>query len=161
MAQATIIRGGNVRVLIGNDADPVVYSNYCGFTSKSIALNKGTSDERIPDCADPEKVNWLGRNATSLSMDIDGEGVLTEESAENWVEAFESKSSVKAQVQMIFPKKTMIWEGRMLIDGFKNNAQDGEIVKASISMKSDGEMVRSTVTNDNRPVANDNKKTSS
>ena len=141
MAQATTIKGGKVRVFIGNDADPIVYSNPCGLTSRSINFNKATSDERIPDCDDPDKVDWLGRNATSLSIDIDGEGVLAAQSTATWYEAWQSVDPVPVKIELVFPDNTFTWTGKMLVDSFKVTAPNGETVKASISMKSDGEMV--------------------
>lgn len=144
MAQATTIRGGKIRVYLGNNDNPVVYKTVCGLSSRAISLDKGTSDERIPDCDDPDKVDWLGRNATSLSMDIDGEGVLAAESAEIWVEATESENSVPAKVEWVFPAKTITWTGKMMVSSFKVNANNGEIAKASVAMKSDGQMVRTT-----------------
>ena len=141
MAQATTIKGGKVRVFIGNDADPIVYSNPCGLTSRSINFNKATSDERIPDCDDPDKVDWLGRNATSLSIDIDGEGVLATQSMSTWYGAWQSVDPVPVKIELEFPDNTFTWTGKMQVDAYKLTAQNGETVKASISMKSDGEMV--------------------
>ena len=141
MTQATTIKGGKVRVFIGNDADPIVYSNLCGLTSRSIDLKKGTSDERIPDCGAPDKVDWLARNATSLAFDIDGEGVLAAESISTWYDAWQSVNPVNVKIELVFPDTTFTWTGKMLVDTFKITASNGETVKASISMKSDGEMV--------------------
>ncbi len=144
MAQATTIKGGKVRVFIGNKANPIVYSNTCGFSTKSIKLNKGTSEEKIPDCDDPDKVDWLGRNATSLSIDIDGEGVLAAQSVDIWIDAWKSVDPIPVKIEMVFPAKTITWTGNMLVESFEITAPNGETVKASISMKSDGEMVDTT-----------------
>ena len=142
MVQATTIRGGKIHVYLGNNDNPIVYKTPCGLSSRSISLEKGTSDERIPDCDDPDKVDWLGRNATSLSMDIDGEGVLAAESVDIWLDATEAANSVPAKVEWEFPAKTITWTGKMMVSSFKVNANNGEIAKASVAMKSDGQMVR-------------------
>lgn len=142
MAQATTIKGGKVHVFIGNKTNPIIYSNPCGLTSRSISFNKGTSDEKMPDCDDPDKVDWLGRNATSLSIDIDGEGVLAMQSVNIWLDAWESVDPVPVKIEIVFPEATIDWTGKMQVDSFKVTAPNGETVKASISMKSDGEMVR-------------------
>lgn len=143
MSKPTTIKGGKVRVWLGNNADPIVYTMPCGFTSRSISFNKGTSEEKLPNCDDPDKVNWLGRNATSLAMDIDGEGVLVEASVSTWLDAWENVEPVTVKVEWVFPGNTITWIGNMQVDSFKVTATDGETVKASVSMKSDGEMVRS------------------
>lgn len=144
MAQATITRGGNIRVYLGNDGNPIVYKYPCGLTSNAIKFDKATSDEKIPDCDDPNKIAWLGRNVTSLSMDIDGEGVLAQESVVMWADAMESGVSLPAKVEWVFPKLTLTWTGRIMVTAFNVNANDQDIAKVSVTMKSDGEMVRVT-----------------
>jgi hypothetical protein len=82
MAQATTIRGGKIRVLLGNSATPIVYSAPCGFTQRSVSIDKALEEQAIPDCNDPDKVDWIGRDASSLSMSVSGEGVLAAESVD-------------------------------------------------------------------------------
>lgn len=144
MAAATTIKGGKVRVLIGTDADPIVYSAPCGFTQRSITLNKGLEEVNIPDCADPDKVDWVGRDATSLSMSVSGEGVLASESVDAWVEGFESIESIPVKVEWEFPAKTITWTGRMHIESMEVGANNGQRATNNVSLQSDGEMVRVT-----------------
>ncbi|UXS00834.1 phage tail protein [Agrobacterium tumefaciens] len=142
MAQATTIKGGKIRVLLGDDATPIVYSNPCGFTQRSITLNKGLEEVSIPDCADPDKVDWVGRDAVSLSMGISGEGVLAAESVDTWLEGFESIDSIPVKVEWEFPAKTITWTGKMHIESMEVGANNGQRATNNVSMQSDGEMVR-------------------
>lgn len=142
MAQATTIKGGKVRVLIGDGETPVVYAAPCGFTSKSITLTKGLEEVNIPDCDDPDKIDWVGRDATSLSMSISGEGVLAVESVDTWLEAWESVDSVPVKVEWEFPAKTVTWTGLMHVETLETTAPNGQRVTNTVSMQSDGEMVR-------------------
>lgn len=144
MAQATTIKGGKIRVLLGNDAEPIVYSAPCGFTQRSITLNKGLEEVQIPDCTDPDKVDWMGRDATSLSMAISGEGVLASESVDDWLEGFESIDSIPVKVEWEFPAKTITWTGRMHIESMEVGANNGQRATNNVSLQSDGEMVRVT-----------------
>jgi hypothetical protein len=145
MAKATTIKGGKFRVLLGDDADPIVYTAPCGFTKRSITLNKGLEEVNIPDCDDPDKIDWLGRDATSLSMSISGEGVLAEQSVETWLDGFESIESVPAKVEWEFPTKTITWTGFMHIESLEAGAANAGRATLNVSMQSDGEMAR-TVT---------------
>ncbi len=142
MAQATTVRGGKIRVLLGNSATPIVYAAPCGFTQKTITLNKALEEQQIPDCENPDQVDWLGRDATSLSMSISGEGVLAAESVETWLDAFDSIESVPAKVEWEFPAKTITWTGNMHVESMEVGAPNGRRATANISMQSDGEMVR-------------------
>lgn len=144
MAQATTIKGGKIRVLLGNDANPIVYSAPCGFTQRSITLSKSLEEVNVPDCEDPDKVDWVGRDATSLSMAISGEGVLASESVDTWIEGFESVESIPAKVEWEFPAKTITWTGRMHIESMEVGANNGQRATNNVSLQSDGEMVRVT-----------------
>lgn len=142
MARASTIKGGKVRVLIGNDADPIAYTAPCGLTSKSMTLSKGLEEVSIPDCDDPDKVDWVGRDATSLSMEISGEGVLAEQSVEVWLDAWESINAVPVKVEWEFPTKMITWTGMMHVESMETGIPNGQRVTNSVSMQSDGEMVR-------------------
>lgn len=142
MAKPVTIKGGMVRVLLGNDADPVVYAAPCGFTERSISFSKGLEEVTIPDCDSPDLVDWLGRDATSLSMSISGEGLLAQSSVVTWLDAWESIDSVPVKVEIEFPSTTITWTGFMHVESMELGAPNGQRVTNSVSMQSDGEMVR-------------------
>lgn len=144
MAQATTIKGGKVRVLL-DLASSGTYTAACGFTSRSITFSKGLEDVSVPDCDDPDKVDWVGRDATSLSIAVSGEGVLAVESGEDWLEAWESVDSVPAKIEIEFPAKTITYTGRMHVESLELGAPNGRRVTNNVSMQSDGVMVRTSV----------------
>lgn len=143
MAQPTTARFGKFKVMLGDDASPIVYTAPCGFTSKSLTLTKNLTEINLPDCDDPDAVAWVGRDAESLSASISGEGVLAAQSVDTWLEAWESVDSVPARIEIEFPAKTIVWEGLMHVATFTASAEQGGRVTASIEMQSDGELVRS------------------
>ncbi len=145
MTQATTIKGGKVRIKL-ETSTPGTYATPCGFTSKTVSFAKGLEEVQVPDCDDPDKVDWLGRDATSLSMSVSGEGVLAEESIETWLAAWESIDSVKVKIEMEFPSKTITWSGSMHIENMEGVSPNGRRSTATISMQSDGEMTRVTTT---------------
>ena len=146
MAAATTTKGGKVRVLLGtlpvNPEDPITYAAPCGFTSKSLTLTKGLEETQVPDCTDPDKVDWIGRDAVSLSMSVSGEGVLASESVETWLDAWESIDSIPAKIEIEFPAKTITWTGNLHVETFSAEAPNGRRVTSSVSLQSDGEMAR-------------------
>jgi TP901-1 family phage major tail protein len=145
MAPPVTARFGKFRVLLGDDATPIAYSAPCGFTSKSLTFTKDLTDVNIPDCLDPDKIAWVGRDASSLSAAISGEGVAAVESAETWLEAFENVESVPVKVELEFPAKTITWTGAMQLSQLEIGAEQGGRVTLNVEMQSDGELVR-TVT---------------
>lgn len=141
MTQPTTIKGGKVRVLL----DPTRTGNYvapCGFTSRSVSLNKALNEFQIPDCDDPDTVDWLGRDAVSLSMLINGEGVLASESVETWLDAWEDVESIPTKVEWEFPAKLITWTGNMHVENVESTAPNGQRATATVSMQSDGQMTR-------------------
>lgn len=142
MAKAVTIKSGMFRVLLGSGSSPIVYASPCGFTQRSLTLTKNLEEVNIPDCDDPDAVDWIGRDATSLSMSISGEGVLAEQSVEDWLDAMESVDSVPVQVELEFPTKTITWTGYMQVESLEMGAANGGRATNNVSMQSDGEMVR-------------------
>ncbi|MCK8779086.1 phage tail protein [Rhizobium sp. NTR19] len=142
MADPTTIRGGNIKVLLGNAATPIVYTAPCGFNQRSVTINKGLEEVNIPDCDNPDAVNWVGRDATSMSMSISGEGLLAAESVETWLDAVEDVESIPIKVEWHFPAKTITWTGKAHVESFEAGAQDGRRVSGNVSLQSDGKMTR-------------------
>jgi hypothetical protein len=142
MAMATTIKSGMFRVLLGSGSSPITYAAPCGFTQRSMTLSKNLEEVNIPDCDDPDKIDWIGRDATSLSMAISGEGVLAEESVEDWADAAESTASVPVKVELEFPTKTLTWTGYMHVESMEMGVANGGRATNNISMQSDGQMVR-------------------
>lgn len=142
MTQATTVRGGKFRVLLETDT-PGTYAAPCGFTSRSLTLNKALEEVQIPDCDDPDQVDWLGRDATSLSMSVSGEGVLAYESVATWLEAWEERDSINVKVEIEFPLKTYIYTGAMHVESLEMSGENGRRVTMNVSLQSDGEMIRS------------------
>lgn len=144
MAQATTIKGGKVSVKLSDGGSPATFGAPCGLTQRSITLSKNLNEVTIPDCLDPDKVDWVGRDAASLSMSVSGEGVLASESIDAWLEAADSIDSVDAKVEIAFPAKTYTWTGKLHVESLEIGANNGERATISISMQSDGEMVRTS-----------------
>lgn len=145
MAQPVTIRGGKVRVLLGDETvTPVVYEAPCGFTSRALTWTKALEDVSIPDCEFPDAVDWLARDATSLSISISAEGVLAEESKDTWFEAWENVESVPVRIEIEWPSATDVITGRMHVESLEITAANGQRVTLNVSMQSDGQMVRTS-----------------
>lgn len=143
MADATSIKGGKFRVLLGSGSGPVVYAAPCGFRNKSMTFTKGTEEFTLPDCTNPDKVPWLGRDAISLSMAISGEGVLAAESVQTWLDAWENPDSIPVKVEIEFPAILITWTGFMHVTTLTTGhpTELGRVTN-QVEMASDGTMTR-------------------
>lgn len=145
MAKPVTTKGGMLRILLGSGSGPIVYAAPCGLTSKSLTLSKNLEEVPIPDCDDPTKVDWVGRDATSLSMSVSGEGVLAESSVDDWLDAQESSDSIPIKVELEFPATTWTWTGLMHVETAELGAPSNTgRVTGNFSLQSDGEMVRTS-----------------
>lgn len=151
MAKATTIRGGKVRILLGSGSSPIVYSAPCGFTSRALTFNKGFEESVVPNCRDPDNINWIGRDATTLSISISGEGVLAYESADTWDEMWLDSDSIPAKIEIEWPAKTITWTGNLHIETLEIGATNGIRTTLNVSMFSDGEFIRTDSTTPDAP----------
>lgn len=142
MAPPVTARFGKFRVLLGNDASPIVYAAPCGFTSKSLTLGKSLSEVSLPDCDQPDAPIVLGRDVESITSSISGEGVLAASSVIKWLDAYESTDSVPVKVEIEFTGGTVTWTGLMHIESLEIGAEQGGRVTLNVSMQSDGALVR-------------------
>ena len=84
MAEAKTTTFGKLLIKLGDGADPEVFAQPCGMTSKSLTFSKNTGETLVVDCDDEDQVTWLERNAESLSASVSGDGVLAASSIQPW-----------------------------------------------------------------------------
>lgn len=84
MASAETIKFGQQALLIGDGADPEVFSAPCGITSLTKSTSTNTSDIDIPDCDDPDLVIWLGIDEVSRRMTLTFSGTIAQQSLALW-----------------------------------------------------------------------------
>lgn len=138
MAQPTTARPGKMRILLGNGATPTeVFTAPCGLTSKSLTVNKDFGEVAIPDCDDPDAPLWMSRDVSTISISVDGEGLLAAESEEVWNDANFSTESVNSRIEIEFTTGTRIFAGAFHVT-CSVSAQQGQRVSVSVSLVSDG-----------------------
>lgn len=140
MAEAITIKFSKMRVLLGNGASPEVFSNPCGFNSRSLTRTKNLLEQTTMDCDDDDEPAWITREVESLDWSIDGEGLAAEQSIQIWEDFFDGTDSKNVRVEIEFPGSigTIIKQGRAHLSNFVIGATRGEKVTTSISLQGDG-----------------------
>ncbi|MBJ6986943.1 phage tail tube protein [Devosia sp. MC521] len=145
MAKPVTTKGGLLRIMLGSGSETIVYAAPCGLTSKSLTMTKGLEEFQVPDCDNPLLADWVGRDATSLSMSVSGEGVLAQAAVDTWLSAWESPDPVPVKIEMEFPTTTWTWTGAMHVETVEVGAPNNTgRVTGNFSLQSDGEMVRTS-----------------
>lgn len=86
MAQIQSIKFGEQMLLIGDGADPEVFSAPCGINSLTKSTSTNTSDVDLPDCDDPDLVVWLGIDEVSKRMTLTFSGTIAQQALAMWQE---------------------------------------------------------------------------
>lgn len=139
MTLPTTFTFGQLLIEIGDGATPEVFGAPCGLTSKNFNGQADTNDVVIPDCDDPDAPAWKGRSVTSLSRDISGSGVTTDEYVNAWDDWFVSGLPKNCRATL----GSRSWIGSYYLTQFNQSADVGDIVKVSVAMQSSGAVTRS------------------
>lgn len=86
MAEGTPVFFGMQALLIGNGADPEVFSSWCGITQLTKKTNKEIQTVAMPDCSEPDAAAWLLAYLVSNQMVVTFSGTVTQESLPDWDE---------------------------------------------------------------------------
>lgn len=84
MAQAKSLRFAQQAMLLGDGADPELFTAPCGFETLTLTVNIETNTTNVPDCDDPDLPAWLQSDEVSKQMVLGGEGVLDTDAMQVW-----------------------------------------------------------------------------
>lgn len=141
MAAPTTARFGKFLVKLATVEAPTVFTAPCGFTNKALNLSKNLEEVTIPDCDDPDKPSWVGRDVSSLTASVTGEGVLAGEAVETWLNAFKTTEPVPVRIELLLTAGSLIFTGMMHLSTFNITAETGQRVNVSVELQSDGELL--------------------
>jgi len=64
------LKGAYVSVLVGNGANPEVFTKLCGATSRAFTVQKNTTDDNLDPCDDPEAIPSRVLQVTGMQWDM-------------------------------------------------------------------------------------------
>lgn len=142
MARPTTLVGSKLILLLGDGADPEVFTAPCGLTSRGINFSKETNDVTVPDCEFPENPAWQERAVRSLSGTISGSGILAMEAFPTWRSFFFSTATKNVRVKLDAPLANNggHWEGRFHCTTFNLTGEIGDKVQVEVELSNDGEV---------------------
>lgn len=75
MSAPKVVKGAYFDLLVGDGADPEVFTKLCGLSTRNFTLQKNSNDVFIEDCDDPELVPNRYVNVTGIQWDISASGL--------------------------------------------------------------------------------------
>lgn len=139
MAQAETFSFSGVRVLIGDGADPEVFTAPCGFTERSLTLSKELGETNTPDCTDEDAVSFTERDVVSKSAAIAGQGVLAAAALPTWQGFYDDDTSKNCKVELWRNgAKVGTYSGKFHLETLEIGATKGQRATINVSMQSDG-----------------------
>ena len=138
MAQATVIGFSKFKVELGDGETPEGFTAPCGFNARALNQSKNLSEIDIPDCDDEDAATWVGREVRSKTWNVSGEGVLPEESIEEWEAFWESSTSRSVKVTLDYPTTQVVKTGKGHLETYNQTVNRGEKLSKNIVIQGDG-----------------------
>lgn len=143
MAAVNYTRGVKLVVKVGDGASPEVFTRLCTINAeRGITFNAQSNDATIPDCDDPDKMAWLAREISTLSVDVTGGGMAHKQDASKLWEWWSSGAAKNCQVILDddTPANVITYEGAFYLTQYDHTGNVGEKVSSTMTLASDGEV---------------------
>lgn len=136
--------GRKLRLKVGDGESPEEFTAFCSITSRSVTYTAKENTFDIPDCDEPDDVMWTESEIMSVRIAVDGSGVLNPLDFDAFFEWWESGESKNCELVLDIDSAS---GGRILTGPFKlltmkEDGNDGDKVQISLSLASDGKVVK-------------------
>lgn len=150
MAAASTFSAGKLLFLVGNGEDPEVFTEPCAVLTASMTINKELTDTLIPDCADPDAIGWIQRDAISNSMNFSLEGLATKEAVATFSDAVMGAGPINCRIQLVGggsggATPDYRWSGAFQFASLEMGRSRGEKITFTVDIQSDGIVTAASV----------------
>lgn len=142
MAAVKHARGVKLLLKVGDGAGPEVFTAKCSINAaRGISFSAQTNDFNVPDCADPDLIAWIVREKVSLSVSINGAGILNTPDVEPFFVWFASELSKNCQLHLadvLAADGGGYFAGAFHLTDFQITGDRGGKMEVSLTLASDG-----------------------
>ncbi|HWA22329.1 MAG TPA: phage tail tube protein [Caulobacterales bacterium] len=141
MAQAKTVKGSQLLILVGDGGSPETFAHPCLInSSRGIQFSAETNSANVPDCDDPDAIQWTEVDKKSLSAGVTGAGTLNATDSETFFDWFKSADTktVRVKKNVTGANGGGYWEGEFHLTQYEENGNIGEKVQCSITLVSSG-----------------------
>lgn len=144
MAEVLYARGVKLLVKVEMTPSSGSYAHFCSVNaSRGITFTADTNDQLVPDCSDPDLIAWMQSEKVSLSVAVEGSGMLNTPDIDdffNWL-TDDATRSCKIIVDVAGANGGQIFTGAFHLVTFQITGDRGGKQEVSISLKSSGAVV--------------------
>lgn len=136
MTAATTLKYSEFKILLGDGADPEVFSPICGLTTKGFNYTTDTSSTNVPDCTDEDLPSFSEKDIIAFSAQLSGSGVATRQSLgqlQDWMESGE-RMNVKVSFADAPVGDPEVYTGPAVLSALNITANKGERVNVDITI---------------------------
>jgi hypothetical protein len=140
LAKPTTFTFGQFLIQVGDGADPEVFAEPCGFTTKGFNQTANMQETAVPDCNDPDAPAYIERAVDTLSSEISASGVLAGEAFDLFQDYFSSIASRNCKV-FIKGQTGGNYAGKYILSAFNITNSRGQKHNVDITLSSDGQWI--------------------
>lgn len=150
MAAASTFSAGKLLILVGDGGGTEVFAEPCAILEATMTLNKETTDTLIPDCADPDAIGWIERDAISHSMSLSITGLATNAGVDTLNDIVMAAASRNMRIQLVGggsggATPDFRWSGAFHVTSLELGRARGEKITFSAEIVSDGAITAASV----------------
>lgn len=138
MAQPTTLSFSNFKVLIEHTAGSGTYTAPCAFTSRSLTLSADLVDTTVPDCDDPDAAVYVERQASTLSAQVQGQGLLAMADLDEWRAFVGQTKNCRVQFNASGANNGGYYQGAFILSSLELGAERNQKTTISITLSSTG-----------------------
>ena len=143
MALVNHASGVKLLLKVGDGMSPETFAQYCTINAaRGFTIEAATNDFIIPDCDDLDGLAWLAREKVSLSMTVNGAGILNTDDTEDFYDwlVLETPKNVQIVVDVPSGDGGVIFAGAFHLTSFTLSGDRGAKITAELTLVSDGEV---------------------
>jgi len=142
MSYPTTIKGSKIALLLGNGADPEVFTVVCGLTTRGLTRTNQTSEATIWDCTDPDAPPIIERDILAGDWTITGSGQAVVAELDRLEAAFEQSADWKLVFYGTGTTVARTYTGSAVMTNLEIGSVNGQRGTLSLTLAGNGPLVK-------------------
>jgi len=138
MTYPTTIKGQKWALMLGDDADPEVFTVVCGITTKGLQRTNQTGDTTVWDCEDPDAPPIIERDILAGDWTISGSGQAVLAELDRLEDALAVPSNWRLVLYGTGTTVVRTYTGNAIMTDLTINAVNGQRAEVSLTLTGNG-----------------------